>query len=519
MQAIAHTVAFQGLDARPVEVQCAVSPGLPAFSIVGLPDKAVSEARERVRAAISALGLALPAKRITVNLSPADLPKEGSHFDLPIALSLLAAMDIVPSDEVARQVALGELSLSGGLVSVLGALPAAITAGEEEFGLICPASCGAEAAWVGAVSVIAPPNLLSLVNHFTGKAVLDPARPGHVTPATSVPDMADVKGQERAKRALEIAAAGRHHVMMIGAPGAGKSMMAHRMAGILPPLSPAEALETSMVHSRAGLLGDGGISDARPVRDPHHTASMAAIIGGGRGMSGAVLIAGMSALRAGAGLVSMATHPDHAATLNLNQPELMCHGVEDETQLPGLIKRADVIAIGPGLGRGRWAEALFKVVMQQDIPLVVDADGLTLLASDYKGRGNCILTPHPGEAARLMGTKVSQIQQNRFEAASSLSADYAATVVLKGAGTLVCDPAGHCSVNTSGNPGMASGGMGDCLTGIIAALRAQGVGETLAATAGVYIHGAAADRLVKGVATRGIVATDLLPHIQRLVNP
>ena len=283
MQAVARTVAFQGLDARPVEVQCALSSGVPAFSIVGLPDKAVSEARERVRAAIAALGLALPARRITVNLSPADLPKEGSHFDLPIALALLAAMDIVPPEEIEAQIALGELSLGGNLVSVLGALPAALAAGEDDRGLICPASCGAEAAWVGAVNVLAPETLLALVNHFTGKAVLAPAKPGHVAPTAKIPDMADVKGQERAKRALEIAAAGRHHVLMIGAPGAGKSMMAQRLPGILPPLSPAEALETSMIHSRAGLLGDGGISYARPYMAPHHTASMAAIVGGGRG--------------------------------------------------------------------------------------------------------------------------------------------------------------------------------------------------------------------------------------------
>lgn len=283
MVAIARTVAFQGLDARPVEVQCAVSPGLPAFTIVGLPDKAVSEARERVRSAIAALGLALPAKRITINLSPADLPKEGSHFDLPIALSLLAAMDIIPPEEVMRQVALGELSLSGALVSVLGALPAALAAGEAECGLVCPAACGAEAAWVGAVDVVAPPTLLSLVNHFTGKAVLPPATPGKVDAAPPLADMRAVRGQERAKRALEIAAAGRHHILMVGVPGSGKSMMASRMPSILPPLTPAEALETSMIHSRAGLLGEGGISYTRPYMHPHHTASTAAIVGGGRG--------------------------------------------------------------------------------------------------------------------------------------------------------------------------------------------------------------------------------------------
>lgn len=283
MTAQAYTVAFEGLEARIVEVQCAISPGLPAFSLVGLPGKAVSEAKERVRAAIAALGLALPAKRITINLSPADLPKGGSHFDLPIALALLAAMDAVPAEEVASHVALGELSLAGDLIPVLGALPAGLTAAAAGLGLICPQKCGAEAAWVGDASVIAPVSLLELVNHFAGRSVLSPAEPGTVTSHRDLPDLADVKGQERARRAMEVAAAGRHHFLMVGAPGSGKSMLARRMPGILPKLTPKEALETSMVHSMAGLLLDGGISYDRPFMTPHHTASMAAIVGGGRG--------------------------------------------------------------------------------------------------------------------------------------------------------------------------------------------------------------------------------------------
>ena len=283
MVARAYTVAFQGVEARLVEVQCAIAAGLPAFNLVGLPDKAVSEAKERVRAAMTAMGLALPAKRITVNLSPADLPKEGSHFDLPIALAVLAAMEVLPQDEVAAQVALGELSLDGSLIPVIGALPAALAAAEADCGLICPAACGAEAAWVGAVEVIAPKTLLALVNHFTGRAALAPAQPGTVDGPATLKDLAEVKGQEKAKRALEIAAAGRHHLLMVGPPGSGKSMLAARLPGILPPLEPAEALETSMIHSLAGLLDEGGISRTRPFRTPHHTASMAAIVGGGRG--------------------------------------------------------------------------------------------------------------------------------------------------------------------------------------------------------------------------------------------
>jgi magnesium chelatase family protein len=283
MVALAYTVAFEGVEARTVEVQCAVSPGVPAFAIVGLPDKAVSEARERVRAALNALAIALPSKRITINLSPADLPKEGSHFDLPIALALLAAIDVLPQDEVARTVALGELSLTGDLIPVIGALPAAMAAADEDRMLLCPRACGAEAAWVEAAEVIAAGSLTEVIRHYSGANVIAPATPGEVTTDSSHRDLRDVKGQERAKRALEIAAAGRHHLMLVGPPGSGKSMLAARLPGILPPLSPLEALETSMVHSLAGLLDEGGISRTRPFREPHHTASMAAIVGGGRG--------------------------------------------------------------------------------------------------------------------------------------------------------------------------------------------------------------------------------------------
>ncbi|MGY6634875.1 MAG: YifB family Mg chelatase-like AAA ATPase [Alkalilacustris sp.] len=283
MVARTFTVAFEGVDARLVEVQCAVMPGLPGFTVVGLPDKAASEGRERVKAALAALAIALPSRRITINLAPAALPKEGAHFDLPVALALLAALEIVPRDAAEQVVALGELSLDGRLMPVLGALPAALAAAEAGLTLLCPRACGAEAAWVGSCQVLAADALSDVIRHFTAQAPLSVAEPGAIAPRDPSRDLRDVKGQERAKRALEIAAAGRHHLLMVGAPGSGKSMLAARMPGLLPPLEPDEALETAMIHSVAGLLGEAGIRRDRPFRDPHHTASVAAIVGGGRG--------------------------------------------------------------------------------------------------------------------------------------------------------------------------------------------------------------------------------------------
>jgi magnesium chelatase family protein len=289
------TVAFEGIEARAVDVQVQVAPGLPAFNIVGLPDKAVSEAKERVRAALIASGLALPARRITINLAPADLPKEGSHYDLPIALGLMAAIGAVPPDALAGFTVLGELGLDGSIAAVAGVLPAAIGANARGQGLLCPDACGPEAAWASPeIEIVAARSLIQLANHFKGTQVLNRPQP-RIGEKEGVPlDLADIKGQEGAERALEVAAAGGHNLLMIGPPGAGKSMLAARLPSILPPLAPAELLEVSMIASVAGEIEGGALTNRRPFRAPHHSASMPALVGGG--------------LRARPGEISLAHH-------------------------------------------------------------------------------------------------------------------------------------------------------------------------------------------------------------------
>jgi len=295
MVARVSTVAFQGIEALAIDVQVMVAPGKVGMHIVGLPDKAVAESRERVQAALHASGLALPAKKITVNLAPADLPKEGSHFDLPIALGLMAALGAIPGDALDGYVVLGELSLDGTIASVAGALPAAIGANVQDKGLICPAASGPEAAWAGAdIDILAPRSLIAMANHFRGTQVLTRPQPAIRSQTANLPDLADIRGQESARRALEVAAAGGHNLLMVGPPGSGKSMLAARLPSILPPLSPAELLEVSMIHSIAGQLAGGQLSEKRPFRAPHHSASMAAMVGGG--------------LRARPGEVSLAHH-------------------------------------------------------------------------------------------------------------------------------------------------------------------------------------------------------------------
>lgn len=276
------TVAFEGIEARPVDVQLQVASGSVAFVLVGLPDKAVAESRERVRAALTASGLAMPAKRVVVNLAPADLPKEGSHFDLPIALGIMAAIGAIPPDALEGFTVLGELALDGAISAVAGVLPAAVAANGRGHGLICPKASGPEAAWAGGdMDILAPASLIQLANHFKGTQVLARPEPAMRSGEVLLPDLADVKGQETAKRALEIAAAGGHNLLMSGPPGAGKSMLAQRLPSILPPLSPRELLDVSMVHSIAGLLTDGALTNRRPFRAPHHSASIAALTGGG----------------------------------------------------------------------------------------------------------------------------------------------------------------------------------------------------------------------------------------------
>jgi len=287
MVAKINTVAFHGVDVQPIDVQVQISNGLPAFTIVGLPDKAVAESKERVRAALHAMGISLPAKRMTVNLAPADVSKEGSHYDLPIALGLLAAMDILPALEMEQYVVLGELALDAEIRAVSGVLPASIHALSIEKSVICPASCGQEAIWAGEdLDILAPQHLLQIINHMKGTQIL--SRPVALQEGImddnaphSLPDLSAVKGQETAKRALEVAAAGGHNMLMIGPPGSGKSMLASCLPGIMPVLTPAQALEISMIHSLSGHLSDKGLVTTRPFRDPHHSASLPALIGGG----------------------------------------------------------------------------------------------------------------------------------------------------------------------------------------------------------------------------------------------
>jgi len=281
MVARVATVAFQGIEVLDIDVQVQIASGQPYFGIVGLPDKAVGESRDRVRAALTALGLGLPPKRILVNLAPADVLKEGSHFDLPIALGLLVAMGVVAPEDAEDFTVLGELGLDGAIAPVAGVLCAAMAAAERGRGIVCPAACGGEAAWAGDIDIVAAPTLLALINHLKGTQVLSRPEPRLAEDDARYPDLSDIKGQETAKRALEVAASGGHNLLMVGPPGSGKSMLAQRLPGILPPLEAAEALEVSMVHSVAGMLVGGRITRRRPFRDPHHSASLPALVGGG----------------------------------------------------------------------------------------------------------------------------------------------------------------------------------------------------------------------------------------------
>ncbi len=317
MVARVQTVAFLGIEAVPVDVQAHIAPGLPAFIIVGLPDKAVKEAGERVRAALTASGLSLPPRRITVNLAPADLPKEGSHFDLPIALALMAAIGAIPGDALSRHLALGELGLDGGLAPVNGVLPAAIAAHGRDLGIVCPVASGPEAAWAAEdIDIVAVESLLALVNHIGGYQLAPRPVARRQALPSGLPDLSEIRGQEVARRALEVAAAGGHNLLFVGPPGAGKSMLAQRMPSILPPLNPRELLDVSMIASIAGQLADGALSDRRPFRAPHHSASMAALVGGG--------------LRVRPGEVSLA----HNGVLFLDELPEFAPGVLDSLRQP-----------------------------------------------------------------------------------------------------------------------------------------------------------------------------------------
>ena len=278
------TVIFNGMDITEIDVQIQLSAGFakPEFNIIGLADRAVKESAERIRNALSALNLSLPAKKLTVNLSPADIEKTGSHFDLPILCGILCAMDVLPTAEVSKYVIIGEIGLDGAIIRTGGVLPASVWANNNGFGIICPGVQGGEARWAGHTNILAPNHVLELINHFRGTQILPlPQTMEITTKQEKIGDLSEVHGQEAAKRALEIAAAGGHAMLMVGPPGSGKTMLASRLPTIMPEMTPDEILETSIIYSIAGKLNNQSLITNRPFRSVHHTASSVALAGGG----------------------------------------------------------------------------------------------------------------------------------------------------------------------------------------------------------------------------------------------
>ena len=280
-----RTLIFNGTTAVPIDVQVQITSGFsrPMFQLIGLADRAIKESQERIVNALMAMNMSLPLRRLTVNLAPADLEKSGAHFDLPILCGILCEMGILPTAELEKYVILGEIGLDGALQKTGGVLPASVWAAENNMGIICPAPQGPEARWAGHTNILAPRHILDIINHFKGVQILP-------VPSADLPikahrakagDLSDIHGQAAAKRALEIAAAGSHAMLMVGPPGAGKTMLASRLPTIMPDLTPREVLDSSIVYSIAGKLGGGGLMSARPFRAVHHTASAVALSGGG----------------------------------------------------------------------------------------------------------------------------------------------------------------------------------------------------------------------------------------------
>lgn len=279
-----RSIIFNGMDATPIDVQVQLSAGLakPEFNIIGLADRAVKESAERIRNVLSALNMSLPPKRLTVNLSPADVEKTGSHFDLPILCGILCAIGVLPESELSKYVIIGEVGLNGAILKTDGVLPTSVWANQNNLGIICPGDQGTEARWAGHTNILAPFHVLELINHFKGTQILPVPETATITDTVqSNLDMAEVRGQHAAKRALEIAAAGGHAMLMIGPPGAGKTMLASRLPTILPEMSPAEILETSIIYSIAGQLNGKSLITTRPFRSVHHTSSAVSLAGGG----------------------------------------------------------------------------------------------------------------------------------------------------------------------------------------------------------------------------------------------